>query len=51
LGWKLWEKREERRDPPYYRLLKSFVRGGYEGSRGAPIEMLDAASIVKISSK
>src|SRR6266566_5782342 len=29
------EKREERRDPLYYRLLKSFARGSYEGSRGA----------------
>jgi len=43
------EKREERRDPLYYRLLKSFARGSYEGSRGAPVEMLDAESIVKIS--
>jgi cytidylate kinase len=43
------EKREERRDPLYYRLLKSFALGSYEGSRGAPIEMLDADSIVKIS--
>ena len=43
------EKREERRDPLYYRLLKSFARGSYEGSRGVPIEMLDADSIVRIS--
>jgi len=43
------EKREERRDPLYYRLLKSFVLGSYEGSRGAPVEMLDADSIVRIS--
>lgn len=42
-------KREERRDPLYYRLLKSFARGSYEGSRGTPIEMLDADSIVQIS--
>ncbi|MGA9738125.1 MAG: cytidylate kinase family protein, partial [Candidatus Sulfotelmatobacter sp.] len=26
------EKREERRDPLYYRLLKSFAQGSYEGS-------------------
>jgi cytidylate kinase len=45
------EKREERRDPLYYRLLKSFAMGSYEGSRGAPIEMLDADSIVKISQR
>jgi len=43
------EKREERRDPLYCRLLKSFARGSYEGSRGAPIAMLDADSIVRIS--
>jgi cytidylate kinase len=43
------EKREERRDPLYYRLLKSFALGSYEGSRGAPVEMLDADSMVRIS--
>jgi hypothetical protein len=43
------EECEERRDPLYYRLMKSFARGSYEGSRGAPIEMLDADSIVRIS--
>jgi len=43
------EKQEERRDPLYYRLLKSFALGSYEGSRGIPVEMLDADSIVKIS--
>src|SRR5258708_12122469 len=26
------EDREERRDPLYYRLFKSFLRGSYEGS-------------------
>lgn len=30
------EKREERQDPLYYRLLKSFVLGSYEGSRVSP---------------
>ena len=40
------EKREERRDPLYYRLLKSFALGSYEGSPGAPVETLDADSIV-----
>jgi cytidylate kinase len=44
-------KREERRDPLYYRLLKSFALGSYEGSRGAPVEMLDADSIVRISER
>ena len=31
-------KHEERRDPLYYRLLKSFTLGSYEGSPGAPVE-------------
>jgi cytidylate kinase len=45
------QKREERRDPLYYRLFKSFILGSYEGSRGAPVELLDADSIVKISER
>ena len=43
------EKREERRDPLYYRLFKSFALGSYEGSPGVPVETLDADSIVRIS--
>lgn len=43
------ERREERRDPLYYRLLKSFMLGSYEGSPGVPVETLDADSIVRIS--
>ena len=43
------EAREERRDPLYYRLLRSFTLGSYEGSPGVPGENLDADSIVKIS--
>jgi hypothetical protein len=42
-------KREERRDPLYYRLFKSFALGSYEGGVHPRIEMLDADSIVKIS--
>jgi cytidylate kinase len=45
------EKREERQDPLYYRLLKSFALGSYEGSPGAPLEALDADSIVRISER
>jgi cytidylate kinase len=45
------QNREERRDPLYYRLFKSFILGSYEGSRGAPVETLDADSIVRISRK
>lgn len=43
------EKREERRDPFYYRLLKSFALGSYEGSPSVPVDALDADSIVRIS--
>ena len=43
------EAREERRDPLYYRLLRSFTLGSYEGSPGVPVESLDADSIVRIS--
>jgi cytidylate kinase len=45
------EKHEERRDPLYYRLLKSFALGSYEGSPGVPVEALDADSIVRISQR
>lgn len=45
------ERREERRDPLYYRLLKSFALGSYEGSQIAPVETLDADSIVTISER
>lgn len=30
------EEHEERKDPAYYRLLKSFMRGSFEGSLNAP---------------
>lgn len=49
------EEREERRDPLYYRLLKSFARGAYEGSSKVdpimldPLQALNADSIVRIS--
>ena len=43
-------KREERRDPVYYRLLKSFALGSWEGSPDAlSAEMLDADSIMRLS--
>lgn len=45
------EEREERLDPLYYRLLKSFWRGSYEGSTVDPLELLDADSIVRISER
>ena len=41
---------EERRDPLYYRLLKSFRLGSYEGNSSIyPVEALDADSIVDLS--
>jgi cytidylate kinase len=43
------EKREERLDPLYYRLLKSFALGSYEGGPSAPVDALDADSVVRIS--
>jgi len=49
------EEREERRDPLYYRLLKSFARGAYEGSSKVdpimldPLQALNADTIVRIS--
>lgn len=45
-------QREERRDPLYQRLLKSFAMGSYEGYRGgAPVAMLDSDSIFKLSQR
>lgn len=45
-------QREERRDPLYQRLLKSFALGSSEGYRGAsPVEMLDADSIFKLGQR
>ena len=45
-------RRQERRDPLYYRLLKSFTLGSYEGTSSVhPVETLDADSIVKTSKR
>ena len=49
------QEREERRDPLYYRLLKSFTRGAFEGSMKVdptmldPLQSLDADTIVAVS--
>ncbi len=44
------EAREERRDPLYYRLFKSFMRGSYEGSLNAPkLNLVDSETILKIA--
>ena len=46
------EKREERNDPLYYRLLKSFMRGSYEGSQNAPhLNLVDSECIMKFTKK
>jgi cytidylate kinase len=42
------EVREERNDPLYYRLFKSFLRGSYEGSINAPkLNLVDSETILK----
>jgi cytidylate kinase len=44
------EAREERTDPLYYRLFKSFLRGSYEGSINAPkLNLVDSETIVRIT--
>jgi len=44
------ESREEKRDPLYYRLFKSFLRGSYEGSLNAhKLNLVDSESILKIT--
>jgi cytidylate kinase len=44
------ERREERTDPLYYRLFKSFLRGSYEGSLNAhKLKLVDSESILKIT--
>ena len=44
------EQREERRDPLYYRFLKSFMRGSHEGSINVdPLELLEADSMVRLA--
>jgi cytidylate kinase len=46
------EVREERTDPLYYRLFKSFLRGSYEGSLNAhKLNMVDSESILKITER
>jgi len=44
------ETREERNDPLYYRLFKSFLRGSYEGSINAPnLHLVDSETILRIT--
>jgi cytidylate kinase len=44
------EAREEKNDPLYYRLLKSFMRGSYEGGINAPkLNLVDSETILRIT--
>jgi len=46
------EVREERSDPLYYRLFKSFLRGSYEGSLNAhKLNVVDSESILRITER
>lgn len=46
------QQREERTDPLYYRLFKSFLRGSYEGSLNAPkLNLVDSEKIVTLSQR
>lgn len=43
------EQREERLDPAFYRLVKTFMRGSYEESMGsANVELLDSEHLAKL---
>ncbi|HXZ19528.1 MAG TPA: cytidylate kinase-like family protein [Candidatus Acidoferrales bacterium] len=44
------ESREERNDPLYYRLLRSFMRGSYEGSQNVhKLNLVDSECIMKFA--
>src|SRR5262245_1777177 len=46
------QRREERMDPLYYRLMKSFLRGSFEGSLNAPrLNLLDSAAIFRLTQR
>ncbi len=46
------ECREERTDPLYYRLFKSFLRGSYEGSLNAhKLKLIDSECILKFTER
>jgi cytidylate kinase len=43
------EEHEEKRDPAYYRLLKAFMRGSFEGSLNAPrLKMVDTDCVREV---
>lgn len=46
------ENHEERTDPLYYRLFKSFLRGSYEGSLNAhKLNLVDSETILKLTER
>jgi cytidylate kinase len=46
------QRREERVDPLYYRLLKSIMRGSFEGSANVQqLQLVDADTIVRLTQK
>jgi cytidylate kinase len=46
------EEHQEKRDPVYYRLLKAFMRGSFEGSLNAPrLKMVDAECVREVVQK
>ena len=46
------QEHEEKRDPLYYRLLKSFMRGSYEGSQNVhTLKMADTDCIREVSER
>ena len=46
------QEREERNDPLYYRLFKSFLRGSYEGSINAPkLNLVDSETIARLTKR
>jgi cytidylate kinase len=46
------EQREEKNDPLYYRLFKSFMRGSYEGAINAPrLNLVDSETILKVTKR
>src|ERR1700685_2103301 len=46
------EEREEKRDPLFYRLMRSFMRGSHEGSLNAPgLKIADADCIREVAER
>ncbi len=46
------EEHEEKRDPLFYRLMRSFMRGSYEGSQNAPrLNIADTDCIREVAEK